>query len=244
MESKCYNLVMYQEMDVIKFLDCCLNSKGKNISQIKYAYILHDKDEKKPHYHIYISFPEPVKSINIEKYLNLVGIDTSALSHSKTNETFLAYLTHSTRESIGVKSSYNWLDIITNIDDFEERYKRAIERANTMTRQEKKIAQFSINISSINDTINENIEIINYSSLCQFLISNNMMEELQFTLSRAYAINMMFKDIFTANSIKYSSSILKGENRAKLADIQAEFDKANENRKKLEEMEEKVQELC
>ncbi len=244
MESKCYNLVMYSELEVYKFLDCCMASKGKNISQIKYAYILHDKDDKKPHYHIFISFPEPVKSSHIEKYLNLVGIDTSALSHAKTNETFLAYMTHSTRESMGVKAPYNWLDIITNYDDFEERYKRAIEKANTMTRQEKKIAQFSTNISSINDTINENMEIVNYSSLCQFLISNNMMEELQFTLSRAYAINMMFSDAFKANSIRYSSSILKGQNKAKLANIQADFDNAMKDSQKLEEMEEKVEELC
>lgn len=244
MESKCYNLVMYQEMDIVRFLDCCLNSKGKNISQIKYAYILHDKDDKKPHYHLFLTFPQPIKSANIEKYLQLVGIDTSALSHTKTNLNFLAYMTHSTRESLGVKAPYNWLDITTNIENFEEVYKEALERANTMSRQEKKIEEFRQRITSINEVIQENYEIMNYSSLCQFLLANDMIEELQFTISKSYAINMMFNDVFKANNIKYSTSILKGENKAKLADIQAEFDQATKNAQKLEEMEEKVQKLC
>lgn len=44
MNSSKYNLVMYQEEMVQNFIALMLQNKGKNISQVKYAYILHDKD--------------------------------------------------------------------------------------------------------------------------------------------------------------------------------------------------------
>lgn len=245
MNAKMYNLVMYNEIEIYRFIDALQCSSGKNISQVKYAYICHDKDAaKKEHWHLFLRFPEPVKSDRVENILTACNLSLSYLNYSKTDINFLAYLTHSTRECIGVKAPYDFVNIVSNMDDLKELWQKAVEKTNTLTRQEKAIQDFTNNIETLKDILNDNETIIDYSSLCIFLSDNGYYKELQFCINKCYAIKEMFKTTFKANSIRYSSGILKGQNRAKLADLQDEFDKANENRKKIEEIEEKVQELC
>lgn len=76
MNSMRYNLVFYEEQILFNFIMNLVNSKGKNISAVKYAYILHDKDIeedtgelKKPHYHLWLEFPSQVKKLDIFLFL-------------------------------------------------------------------------------------------------------------------------------------------------------------------------------
>lgn len=241
MNSKRYNLVMYQEVEIIKFLSACFNNRGKNISQVKYAYIYHDKDEKKPHYHLFIEFPEAVKDRDIERILTLTNISLSSYSKQKTNKNFLAYLTHSTPNDIGKKAPYEFNEIISNIDDLYERWQEAIKAVNTPSRQDKKIIEFTAIMKSLNEIIVDNNEIVSYSSLTMFLLENDLMEELRFCINKTYAIKEMFKIQFQQNSIHNASHSLKTKNQAKLHDLMVEYETYKKQNQQLDNIEENME---
>ena len=52
MQLKQYDIVQYQEFLTVDIQEVC--KKYKTIK--KWAYILHDKDDTRPHYHIYVNF--------------------------------------------------------------------------------------------------------------------------------------------------------------------------------------------
>lgn len=248
MESLMYNLVMYEEMEVFKFVDCLQNSSGKNISQVEYAYICHDKDLtskgeiKKAHYHLFIRFPSPVKSSRIEHSLELCELPLNYLSYSKTNLNFLAYLTHSTKDSIN-KALYKFDEITSNINDLKDLWEEAVEKVNQPSRAEKKIAEFGSLIITISDIVSTNDTIIDFSSLAMYLKDNGHFSELKYCMDRSYAIKEMFKVAFRCNSIKYSSSQLKNENINLLSNLKQEYEKLDKQNTKLIQMVEEI-ELC
>ena len=89
MNSMRYNLVFYEEEQLKKFISNLALTKGKNSSDFKYAYILHDRDIiqetgeiKKAHYHLYLQFHQPIKSKVIESILTIQFGNTSALSYT------------------------------------------------------------------------------------------------------------------------------------------------------------------
>lgn len=241
MNSKRYNLVLYDEMDIIKFISASLNNRGKNISQIQYAYILHDRDDKKAHYHLFIEFPEAVKERDIERILTLVNVPTSSLSYEKTNSNFLAYLTHNTPQDYGVKASYEFSEIISNMVDLRERWEKAVEAVNKPSRQQQKLNEFTTIITNLYDVVNENTEIINIPSLTTFLLENGMMKELQYVLNKTYAIKSMFEVAFKTNSVYNATRAIKSKNEANLKALRNEFNEAMQQQEKMEEIEENIQ---
>lgn len=241
MNSKRYNLVLYDEMDIIKFISASLNNRGKNISQIQYAYIFHNRDEKKPHYHLYIEFPEAVKQRDIERILTLVNVPNSSLSYDKTNSNFLAYLTHNTPQDYGVKASYEFNEIISNMEDLRERWEKAVEAVNKPSRQQQKLNEFTSIITNLYDVVNENTEIINIPSLTTFLLENGMMKELQYVLNKTYAIKSMFEVAFKTNSVYNATRAIKSKNEANLKALRDEFNEAMQQQQKMEDMEDDIQ---
>lgn len=244
MNSRRYNLVMYQELEVLNFIDACLNNRGKNISRIQYAYILHDKDiDKKPHYHIYCEFPSSVKDRDLFCILDKINLPHNYLSFDKTTTGFLAYLTHSTRESIGVKTPYDYENIVSNIPDLKYQYEQAIIDTNKLSYQEKKIQAFSTMIENVKDIIENNFEITDFSSLSYYLMQNGFYQELDFIMKRCYAIKNAFSNTFIYNSIKLSSSQLKSENRARIEQAKDEYNDIENDSKKIDRLENNLEAL-
>lgn len=241
MNSRRYNLVMYDEMDIVKFISASQNNRGKNISQIQYAYIFHNRDEKKPHYHLYIEFPEAVKTRDIERILTLVNVPITSLSYDKTNSNFLAYLTHNTPQDFGVKASYEFNEIISNMLDIRERWENAIEAVNKPNRQQQKLNEFTTIITNLNDIVRGNRNITNFPALTNFLIENQMYKELQYCLNKTYAIKNMFEIVFKENSVYNSSRTLKSKNQANLKALRDDFDQAIKQDEKMEEMADSIE---
>lgn len=241
MNSKRYNLVMYDEMDIFKFISASQNNRGKNISQIQYAYIFHNRDEKKPHYHLFIEFPEAVKERDIERILTLVNVPTSSLSYEKTNPNFLAYLTHNTPNDYGVKASYEFDEITSNIVDLRERWEKAIEAVNKPSRQQQKLNEFTTIITNLYDVVNENTEIINIPSLTTFLLENGMMKELQYVMNKTYAVKSMFEVAFKTNSVYNATRSIKSKNQANLKALRDDFEQAIKQDEKMEEMADSIE---
>ena len=52
MQLKQYDIVQNQDLLTVDIQEVCM--KYKTIK--KWAYILHDKDDTRPHYHIYVNF--------------------------------------------------------------------------------------------------------------------------------------------------------------------------------------------
>ena len=234
MNSTRYNLVMYDREILTNFLGSLLLNRGKNVSQVKWAYILHDRDIieetgeiKKPHYHIFLQFPDNVKSNVIEKILTASGSNASALSHDKTNNEFLAYLTHSTKGAKIEKALYDFEEIETNFEteEFKVMYLKAVEKASKPSRQEIRVEKVASAFSSLVSIIQENEEIISFSQLCIYLSLQEENELLEFAISKAYAIKNAFYDAFLNNRLRYSSSKLKNENLKQLEENKTTFAK-------------------
>lgn len=93
------------------------------LSKIKkypeYVYILHTKEDSKPHYHCLIRFPK-VKSINaLAKEL---GIDVHIIKWRNSFNGSLQYLTHENHKcdkdvQAGKKFIYDRTELISNLDD-------------------------------------------------------------------------------------------------------------------------------
>ena len=209
MNSIRYNFIFYDE----KILGCFLvnlgNAKGKNITQFNYAYIYHDKDImdtgelKKPHYHLWLEFSSSVKSMYIDKILELSGSNAAALSHQKTDRNFLAYLTHENNGSKKLgKAIYNFDNIKTNIDIdiFKEMYYNAIEKLNKPTSQEKKLSL----IKDIISIVSENKDITCFGLLGPFLAKNEQYELLEYCINHAYGLKQVLQQYFATNSMKCS----------------------------------------
>ena len=209
MNSMRYNFIFYDENILNNFiLNLQNNTKGKNISQFNYAYILHDSDVivetgefKKAHWHLWIEFNTAVKSMYLEKVLELSGSNPSALSHQKTDRNFLAYFTHDTVNS-KLKAHYNFNDIKTNIDIdiFKEMYYNAIEKLNKPTSQEKNLNL----IKEIFCIVSENKDIVSFSGLTFFLRKNEEFELLEYCIKRAYGLKLALQQFFANNCIKSS----------------------------------------
>ena len=88
-----------------------LRSK-KSIKQ--WAYILHDKDDTKPHYHIYLNFGKT--SVEFADVANWFGVPENFVSEVKGRKTdMLLYLTHG-NDSQTNKHQYDPKEVIANFD--------------------------------------------------------------------------------------------------------------------------------
>lgn len=80
-----------------------------------YAYIKHDKDGEKPHYHFYIEFvnPRSIKSVADD-----IGIPDNMLEKVRSADAVKMYLTHSDKKSQEAgKHLYDFKEVVTNLPD-------------------------------------------------------------------------------------------------------------------------------
>lgn len=220
MEAKRYNLVFYNVKQLNNFVFGLLESSGKNISQVQFAYIYHDKDIieetgeiKKPHYHLWLEFPQPVRDTHIINHLELVGLNASALSYQKTDRNFLAYLTHDTKNSKEVKVMYDYLDIQTNIDKdiFNEMYFEAVRNTTKPSKSELRKKERVELFGKLFDIVKDNNEIVSVSSMINFLRENKEYELIDYYLTRSYAVVNALKGIFEDNVLAYYKSQVEFE---------------------------------
>jgi len=240
MNATRYNLVFYQEEILNNFLVSLGNAKGKNITSFKYAYILHDSDIieatgelKKAHYHLWLEFPQAVKSQFIENILNISGSDASALSYQKTDRNFLAYLTHDTTNS-GIKAHYEFENIKTNIDNntFYEMYYEAVTKANKPSRA----VQETENIKALAQIINGNENITSFSVLMKFLLDNQEYELMQYCIKRSYGLQKGFESLFQLNNYNLASKGLENEIIGKLQEARNKYHSLQAQKNKLNGM--------
>lgn len=79
-------------------------------SNYKYRYILHDKDEVKPHYHVVFEVPSPRSLESIKKELSVEYIE-----NVRTLKKMLEYLTHENDEK---KYHYDLSQTVGDLDLF------------------------------------------------------------------------------------------------------------------------------
>lgn len=217
MNSMRYNLVFYEEEQLKKFISNLALTKGKNSSDFRYAYILHDRDIiedtgelKKAHYHLYLQFHQPIKSKIIESILTIQFGNCSALSYQATNSNFLAYLTHSTINSKN-KVLYDVNDIVHNYDkeEFNELYYEAVAKVNKPTKEEKIASIYT----QLNEILEDNISITSMTSLMIHLTISENWELLGYIQSHAYAMNMFLDGIFKHNKALNKKTITREQQR-------------------------------
>lgn len=65
-----------------------------NDTGLQYWYILHDKDMKKPHYHVYIHAENPISSNTVNDIINKIGAANGEYKKVVSQVGYLRYLTH------------------------------------------------------------------------------------------------------------------------------------------------------
>lgn len=125
--SKYYAFELYPESENLKFED-------KIIDLVKYdfAYILHDKDEVKPHYHVVVSFPNyRWKSSVCEEF----QIPENYVEEIRNLDAILMYLIH-----FNDKTKYQYkFDEVSGSEKLIDRLKKALK--NNDLEEEDKILQ-------------------------------------------------------------------------------------------------------
>lgn len=85
-----------------------------NYKTIKeWAYIIHDKDDTRPHYHIYLNFGNPVDFDLVAKWFKLESNFVSKIKGRKSD--MLLYLTHG-NENQKNKHQYSPSEVVANFD--------------------------------------------------------------------------------------------------------------------------------
>lgn len=107
----------------VEFFKCDIQETIKSHKTIKkWAYILHDKDDTAPHYHIYLNFGN--SGIDTKQVAEWFGLQESQVNKVKGRATdMLLYLTHG-NDSQQNKYQYSPSEVIANFD-FETEIKNA-----------------------------------------------------------------------------------------------------------------------
>lgn len=110
MKCKHYEIVQRQEL-----LNIDIQEVLKKYTSIKqWAYILHDKDDTAPHYHIYVNFGN--SGIDSSLVASWFGVEEQYVSRIKGRKTdMLSYLTHS-NDSQKHKHQYSIDEVVSNFD--------------------------------------------------------------------------------------------------------------------------------
>lgn len=246
-----YNLIFYDKNIMDLFIQKMASNRGKNISQVRYAYILHDSDiieetgeYKKPHYHLWLEFPQSVRDRDLIPLLVASGSNGSAISKQKTDRNFLAYLTHDTSNSFEIKAHYDKDNIFTNIEpqEFNEMYYDAVAKIKKPSRQKQKVLDTTMYMKSLFDILEENREICGFFELVQFLILDNDMELLDYVSSKTYFLKQVLEARFKINRMYQFTHELENQNKKELEAIEKEFREAQAVEKRLQELREKKEE--
>jgi hypothetical protein len=133
----------------IEFFKCDIQETIKSHSTIKkWAYILHDKDDTAPHFHVYLNFG--TSGVDTKQVAEWFGLPETQVNKIKGRATdMLLYLTHG-NDSQKNKHQYSPTEVIANFDfetaienakiigDFEHySYARQLEYVNTLPISEK-----------------------------------------------------------------------------------------------------------
>lgn len=133
----------------VEFFKCDIQEVLKSHKTIKkWAYILHDKDDTAPHYHIYLNFGN--SGVDTKQVAEWFGLQESQVNKIRGRATdMLQYLTHG-NDSQQNKHQYSPTEVIANFDfqteiknakilgDFENySYARQLEYVNTLPVSEK-----------------------------------------------------------------------------------------------------------
>lgn len=121
MNLKHYEIVIYKDHLKVDIQKTC--KEYKTIK--KWAYILHDKDDTDPHYHIYVNFGnQSVDSALVAKWFNLAYIDKDGTAHNgeqfiekvkgRATDMYL-YLIHG-NDTQQYKHQYSPSEVIANFD--------------------------------------------------------------------------------------------------------------------------------
>ena len=121
MKLKHYEIVIEKDRLKVDIQKVCMEYKTIK----KYAYILHDKDDTRHHYHIYINFGnQSVDSLLVAKWFNLAWVDEEGKEHSGENmiervkgratDVYL-YLIHG-NETQAYKHQYSPSEVTANFD--------------------------------------------------------------------------------------------------------------------------------
>lgn len=109
--SREFSLILYVDMNILA------DYLRKNYKDIKkYAYILHDKEDKKPHIHLLLTFDREHTSAYVEKKLKLDEQNVMVEAISNKYKMY-RYLTHKDNPE---KFQYNQEEIKTNDSEFYE----------------------------------------------------------------------------------------------------------------------------
>lgn len=112
-------IIAYEDSSNIKEIEEVLKA---NTNIIKWAYILHDKDDQKPHYHIDINYKETTKCSTI---MNAFGVKINQLARPVgTWKSMIKYLTH---QNAPEKYQYDVKNVVSNFP-YEEEIKTDVER--------------------------------------------------------------------------------------------------------------------
>lgn len=246
-----YNLIFYDKNIMTSFIEKMASNRGKNISQVRFAYILHDSDiieetgeYKKPHYHLWLEFPQSIKDRDLIPMLVASGSNGSAISKQKTDRNFLAYLTHDTSNSFDVKAHYEKENIVTNIDqqEFNEMYYEAVSKIKKPNRQKQKVLDTTRYMKELLDIIEENKEICGFLDLVQFLLLDNDMELLEYVSTKTYFLKQVFEERFKINKLYQFTHELQNQNKKELKSITQEFREAQAIEQRLQELRAKKEE--
>jgi len=108
MQLKQYEIVQNADKLTVDIQEVCM--KYKTIKE--WAYILHDKDDTRPHYHIYINFGN--NGVSHELVASWFDIPPNFVSKVKGRKTdMLLYLTHA-NESQKYKHQYDPSEVVSN----------------------------------------------------------------------------------------------------------------------------------
>ena len=103
----------------VEFIKCDIQEVIKEHQTIKHwAYILHDKDDTAPHYHIYLNFG--TSGVDSKMIAEWFGLQESQVQRVKGRRTdILAYLIHG-NDSQKNKYQYSPNEVISNFDFLTE----------------------------------------------------------------------------------------------------------------------------
>lgn len=109
------NLKQCEVESRVEFFKCDIQETLKSRKTIKkWAYILHDKDETAPHYHIYLNFGS--SSVDTKYVAEWFGLQESCVNKVKGRSVdMLLYLTHG-NDSQKNKYQYSPTEVIANFD--------------------------------------------------------------------------------------------------------------------------------
>lgn len=122
--SKYYTIELYEDSDNINF-----NDKIELIKRYNYAYIKHDKDGGKEHYHVVVAFPNyRYKTALCEE----LGIPPNYIEPVRSIEGMLTYLIH-----LNDKQKYQYkIEDVIGTDKLLNQFKKCIKN-NDLVEEEK-----------------------------------------------------------------------------------------------------------